>query len=418
MDNRLPGERGDRLPGQGERLENRQDRLQNRLENRGDWQDNRQDWADNRREDWQDWADDRYDHHDHWHHGYWHGFWDGYWADHWDYPIAEFGLTLWGVNRLAYSFGYWDYYNPYYVGPVASVSVYDYSEPLVIVQQPVETVPAELPPGVTEAGLAAFDEARTAFRAGDYTQALEHTDRALQEMPQDALVHEFRSLVLFALKRYPESAATIYAVLSVGPGWDWTTLIGLYPTADVYTQQLRALEAHCQQNPDAADALLLLGYHYLTCGHKDSAQRQFEKVVKLQPRDTVARQLLQALGASAPSEDRAPPAEQTAPERTIPPEQLLTAEQLAGDWAASDSRGAAFKMSLNKDGQFTWSYTHSGKTDEVRGVYALDDNILAMEPDGGGTLVAELTKRGEGAVHFAMVGAPEGDPGLDFSLQR
>jgi hypothetical protein len=31
-------------------------------------------------------------------------------------------------------------------------------------------------------------------------------------------------------------------VLSVGPGWDWTTLIGLYPSIDVYTTQLRALE--------------------------------------------------------------------------------------------------------------------------------------------------------------------------------
>jgi tetratricopeptide (TPR) repeat protein len=432
VDNRLPGDRvGDRLPGQGERpgFENRRDQLQDRLDNRGDRQDNRQEGLDNRREDWQDWADDRYHHHGDWHHGYCNGLWD--------HPLAAWGLTAWGVNRLAYSFGYWGYYNPYYVEPVASAPVYDYSEPLVIVEQPVETLPAEtfpgetlpaetstaLPPDVTEPGLAAFDEARAAFRAGNYTQALEHTDRALREMPQDALIHEFRSLVLFALGRYPESAATIYAVLAVGPGWDWTTLIGLYPTAEVYTQQLRALEAHCKRHPDAADARLLLGYHYLTCGHKDTAQQQFQKVVELQPMDTVARQLLQSLGATAP-QDTAPQEAQVIPERTIPPEQLLAVDQLAGAWHASDARGSTFKMSLNKDGQFTWSYTQSGKTDEVRGVYALDDNILAMEPEsgggggGGGTLLAELTKKGEGAIHFAMIGAPEGDPGLEFTTQR
>ena len=44
--------------------------------------------------------------------------------------------------------------------------------------------------------------------------------------------------LLFALQKYPESAAAIYAVLSAGPGWDWTTMSGLYPNVNVYTQQL------------------------------------------------------------------------------------------------------------------------------------------------------------------------------------
>ena len=46
--------------------------------------------------------------------------------------------------------------------------------------------------------------------------------------------------MLFALKRYDEAAAALYAVLSVGPGWDWTTLISLYADPETYTQQLRA----------------------------------------------------------------------------------------------------------------------------------------------------------------------------------
>jgi hypothetical protein len=37
-------------------------------------------------------------------------------------------------------------------------------------------------------------------------------------MPRDAVLHEFRSLALFALQRYSESAAAIHAVLAVGPG--------------------------------------------------------------------------------------------------------------------------------------------------------------------------------------------------------
>ena len=59
-------------------------------------------------------------------------------------------------------------------------------------------------------------------------------------MPNDPTLHEFRRLVLFALDRYDEAAAALYAVLSVGPGWDWTTLISLYGDPETYTQQLRA----------------------------------------------------------------------------------------------------------------------------------------------------------------------------------
>ena len=40
---------------------------------------------------------------------------------------------------------------------------------------------------------------------------------------------------LFALGQYDEAAVPMYTVLSNGPGWDWTTLAGLYPSVDVYT---------------------------------------------------------------------------------------------------------------------------------------------------------------------------------------
>jgi hypothetical protein len=63
-------------------------------------------------------------------------------------------------------------------------------------------------------------------------------------MPKDAATHEFRSLTQFALGKYQEAAATIYAVLAVGPGWDWTTLSSMYPDIDTYTAQLRKLEEY------------------------------------------------------------------------------------------------------------------------------------------------------------------------------
>ena len=78
-------------------------------------------------------------------------------------------------------------------------------------------------------------------------------------MPNDPTLHEFRRQTLFALGRYDEAAAPLYAVLSAGPGWDWTTLISLYADPEAYTQQLRALEDYCTQNPNSAAGHFVLG---------------------------------------------------------------------------------------------------------------------------------------------------------------
>ena len=124
---------------------------------------------------------------------------------------------------------------------------------------------------VADPAMALFDAGRASFKQGNYADALQQTDAALATLPNDTTLHEFRALCLFALGRYDEAAATLYAVLSVGPGWDWTTLIGLYPDVDVYTAQLRALEDYCNANPNSAPARFVLAYHYLTQGHTDAA---------------------------------------------------------------------------------------------------------------------------------------------------
>ena len=54
--------------------------------------------------------------------------------------------------------------------------------------------------------------------------------------------------MLFALKRYDDAAASLYAVLSTGPGWDWTTMIGLYPS--VADDQLRSWKEYARETPD------------------------------------------------------------------------------------------------------------------------------------------------------------------------
>src|SRR5208283_6017125 len=104
------------------------------------------------------------------------------------------------------------------------------------------------------------------------------------------------------------------AVLTIGPGWNWTTLIGAYAEADLYTQQIRALESYIKANPQSAPAHFVLGYHYLTQGHNDAAAKQFEKAAGLQPADKLSAQLaaqLQPPANEQPSSGGAAPATAT-----------------------------------------------------------------------------------------------------------
>lgn len=389
---------------------------QNHREN---MQDNRFDWKDNNREDWQDWADNNHNHHGDWYHDCWHGGWypGAGWNHMWDnYPVAAaFGLTAWGVNRMAYGFGYWGYSNPY--ATTTSVS-YDYSQPIVVyadsgsTTQAVPTDPGTARPPTqpqpTDAGMDAFNQARDAFYQGDAAKALSLLDITLKTMPRDTVVHEFRGLVLFALKKYPESAAAVYAVLSAGPGWDWTTLSSLYPNVDTYTQQLRVLEEFVKANPESSDGHFLLGYHYLTMGHAAAAEAQFKAAQSKLPNDKLLRQLV---GMTTPPDDKAPPTPPAAAD--IPADKVLSAEKMVGTWSAA-SDGATFDLEITADGRFTWIYTRGKDKQSLKGVSAVNQNNLALEPDAGGTMLAEVDFTSPTQFQFKMITGDTNDPGLMF----
>jgi tetratricopeptide (TPR) repeat protein len=414
------GNRPSQLPSRTpeQRRDNLQDRLSSR-ENLGDR--SRDDWQDRRddvREDWQDRYDDFYDRHDDWHHGCWDGegsWWNHMWDDH--TALMAFGTTMWGLNRLAYGFGYWGYENPYYYEsyPIEGGAPIDYSQPFVVETAPADaaaTTPTDAA-AAPEPGVSDFDAARDAFYKGDYAAALASTNKALAALPNDPIIHEFRALVMFAQGKYKDAAAGLYSVLSVGPGWDWTTMSSLYPNVDEYTKQLRALEATVKQNPQAADARFVLAYHYLTCGSKDAAAGQFKELYKATPQDHLVQELLlmtggpETIGASAAPTEAAPA---QAPQ--------VPAADLVGSWSAAGQGGTKFEMGLAADGKFTWNYSQNGKSQSVKGVYPLDGNVLAMEPESGGVMLAEVSPPQGGRIDFKLLGAPPGDPGLKFAKVR
>lgn len=401
---------GDR---QDQRQEARGERQGQRQDARGDRQQNRQDFRNENREDWQNWAGEHGD----WYHGAWSGGWypGAGWGYMWsNYPVAAaLGVTAWGISRMSYAFGMGGYSNPYY----EESGGYDYSQPIAAYEPVPETQPATTdatasapatPPGVSAEGMGLFDQSREAFSKGDYNQALALCNQTLKTMPNDAVVHEFRSLVLFALKKYRESAAAAYAVLSAGPGWDWTTLISLYGNSADYTTQLRALEAFVRENRGSSDGRFLLAYHYLTGGHPEAARTQLSEVDKLTPKDQLVTQLLTLLATKSP--DDVAPTPRPAPEG----DQLVKKEQLVGTWRASGSSGGKFQMTLDKDSSFAWKFTSGKKSDEIKGVFGVEENNLALQVDDGSVLLADVSLA-KGKLGFKVIGGESDDTKLTFT---
>ena len=268
-----------------------------------------------------------------------------------------------------------------------------------------------LPEEVASPALAKFDSARAAFGTGDYAGALQLTDEALKVLQNDATLHEFRALVLFAVGKYDLAAGPLHAVLSVGPGWDWTTMAGLYPNIDVYTSQLRKLEAFVSANPTSKAGRFVLAYHYLTQGNTDAAVSQFKEVVALTPQDTLSAQLVKQF--SAPAESSGTPAPSTAPEPVAAPARK---GNLAGNWTAHPAGDTTIDLRIGDDENFTWKVTAKGKPRQLAGKWSLTDNLLTLAQEGdAGALVGRVSWQADDKWSFRVIGTGAEDQGLLFT---
>lgn len=367
--------------------------------------------------------------------GYWNGYGNGFAAGYWDrpwysYPLA-WGLGGWALGSIFYNSGYMNYYNPYYSSAVGTPVYYDYSQPIQVVSEtyvtPTTTDDGTAAPAATTsyspevvASTEHSEKARTAFYAGDYAAAMSEIDLALKEVPNDAAVHELRALVQFATKDYQAAAGTLYAVLSAGPGWNWTTMSSLYPSVAVYTEQLRTLEQYVKSNPDNPAGRFVLAYHYITEGHNDAAARQLKEVVRLQPSDQLSAQLLKVVGGETAQQvadqppaatDPAAPADGQAAPASVPD---IDEKQLVGKWTAKRPDGTTFSLNLSPDEEFTWDYAHGDKKgQEFNGKYSVDGAVLLLTRSDGSQMPGLVTMEKDG-FNFKLYGGPENDPGLDF----
>jgi tetratricopeptide (TPR) repeat protein len=382
------------------------------------------------------------------HQGWVNGYWNGHNSNNWwgnggafATGMAVGGIGAWGIGSSIYGWGYQPYVNPFITAApvVVSQPAVVVQQPVVIQQQPVAVAaaaPAVAAEGATydysqplntsapvpaeaeaDPALRQFDAARAAFKAGDYATALTNTDAALVKLPNDAAMHEFRSLIEFAQGKYDEAAATLYAVLSAGPGWDWTTLVGLYPGIDVYTTQLRALEAYRDAHPDSASAHFVLAYHYLTQGHDDDAVKELREVMRLAPTDQLSSELvMQLTGGASPTSGAATTAAPLA--ATGSPETSAASApmgNLVGSWKASPAKDVTIALVVGQDGQFTWTVTQQGKSQPISGNYTYDQGVLTLNQAKGDPLAGTVAWQDDSHFTFQAQGGGPNDSGLAFS---
>jgi hypothetical protein len=384
--------------------------------------------------------------------GYGYGTGEGVYDYFPTWGVSE--VADWGLGSTASDWLSSNYANPYSTAaaasqPASATGNYDYSQPIDVTSAPPD-------PSAADSSEQVFSAARDAFQAGDYQRALDLTDYVIKATPNAPVVHEFRALCLFALKRYDEAASVSYAVLSAGPCWDWSTLVGLYPSADAYTAQLRALEATVLTNPMATPPRFLLAYHYLVEGHRDAAGTEFAVIAKAEPKDQLSASFAKALAkangpAATPTPGTGPAVAGEQPTTTEgkplvatsltapnapasggppaaePPASSTPASQeakapppppaeLTGTWKATPSPDITVTLVLQTDGAYAWDVAKKGRQQQaITGHAVYVNDVLSLTREGGPSLAGKIESKDASKFVFRLMGGGNKAPALTFT---
>ena len=145
-------------------------------------------------------------------------------------------------------------------------------------------------------------------------------------------------------------------------------------------------------------------------GHMDKAYSQFDQVTKLQPADSISRQLRDLTKSSLP-DDGADSQDSPPPVRPDP----VPSDQLVGTWVSDRGADGKITFRMADDGKYTWDYTKNGQTTKLDGTYGLDDKGLLVLTSEDAQMISEISLKDHKQLKFVLVGAPDGDPGLEFN---
>ena len=113
--------------------------------------------------------------------------------------------------------------------------------------------------------------------------------------PHNAVTTLLLCQALFAKGQFDDAAEATHAAMRRIPKDKWGVVISrhteLYGNSQDYAVQLRALEKAVTEKPDDPALRFLVAFHYAHLGYSQHAISQLDRVIKLAPRDEMARQL-------------------------------------------------------------------------------------------------------------------------------
>lgn len=211
------------------------------------------------------------------------------------------GLPLYGSTTYYYD-TYYDsvpYYVPYAV-PVpyaVETEVVESADAVPLVYENGAAIPAAGEAGEFQ------KQAEEAFRENRYEDAARLSNHAIVEDSRNGKLHLFASQTFFALEDYTSAAAAVQQAAALLDRSEWGFVVKNFQQfyqGDDYVTQMAKLDDYIDQNPKAAFAYFLRGYHFLFLGHEEAARKDLAKAVELEPRDLLAAELLEMAGGKAP----------------------------------------------------------------------------------------------------------------------
>jgi hypothetical protein len=125
-------------------------------------------------------------------------------------------------------------------------------------------------------------------------------------------------------------------------------------------------------------------------------------------RVNISRQLRDLTAASIPD------AGESDAEPSAKPDPVL-ADKLVGTWVSDRGADGKVTFTIKETGDYTCSFMNAGKSSELKGIYGLNDKGLLVLTSDDTQMVSEVEMKDGGKMRFVLIGAPDGDSGLDFT---
>jgi hypothetical protein len=162
-----------------------------------------------------------------------------------------------------------------------------------------------------------------------------------------------------------------------------------------------------------------MAYHYLVLREPDDARKMLANVVEIQPRDVVAKRMLEALSTESSSDEQtagraSPPADRIAVTANKPTGEQ-TETDLVGTWKATAGE-TEIELTIEEDFQFTWKAEQpDDKTVNLTGEMIVAADGIVLKSEEQGAMAGQVTSQGADSWELSLEGAPDDQSGLTFN---